>query len=43
MSKIEQIITEIEEYIDKVIELDATCNLGREEIIEMINFGMQDE
>jgi len=39
----EENLKKIEEYIDKVIELAATCNLGRDEIIEMINFGMQDE
>lgn len=39
----EENLKKIEEYIDKVTELAATCNLGRDDIIEMINFSFEEK
>ncbi len=37
----EENLKKIEEYIDKIIKLAPSCNLTKEDIIEMIDFGME--
>ena len=39
----EENLKKIEEYIDKITELAATCNLGRDEIVDMINFSFEEK
>ena len=39
----EENLKKIEEYIDEIIRLAATCNLSRQDIIEMINFSMEEQ
>ena len=38
----EENLKKIEDHIDEIIRLAATCNLCRQDIIEMINFSMED-
>ena len=38
----EENLKKIEDHIDEIIRLAATCNLSRQDIIEMINFSMED-
>ena len=37
----EENLKKIEEYIDKIVKLAPSCNLTKEDIIEMIDFGME--
>ncbi len=37
----EENLKKIEDHIDEIIKLAATCNLSKKDIIEMINFGME--
>ena len=39
----EENLKKIETYIEKIVELAATCNLKRDDIFEMINMIMEDE
>jgi len=39
----EENLKKIEEYIDKIVLLAASCNLSREDIIEMVNFSLEEE
>lgn len=38
----EENLKQIEEHIEKIVALAASCNLGRDEIIEMIKFSMEE-
>lgn len=38
----EENLKKIEDHIDEIIRLAATCNLCRQDIIEMVNFSMED-
>ncbi len=33
----------IEEYIDEIIRLAASCNLSKQDIIEMVNFSLEEQ
>ena len=37
----EENLKKIEKYIDKIVRLAPSCNLSREDIIEMVKFGME--
>lgn len=37
----EENLKKIEQYIDEIVKLAASCNLSREDIIEMVSFGME--
>jgi len=39
----EENLKKIEEYIDKIKNLAVSCNLGRDDLIEMITFCMEEE
>ncbi len=39
----EENLKKIEQHIEEIAQLAATCNLTREDIIEMINFTMEEE
>ncbi len=32
-----------EEHIEKIVQLAASCNLSRENIIEMVNFSLEEQ
>ncbi len=38
----EENLKKIEEHIDQIIRLAASCNLSKEDIIEMIKFNLED-
>ena len=38
----EENLKKIEEYIERIIQLAASCNLSKEEIISMIEFSMEE-
>ena len=38
----EENLKKIEEYIEKIEKLAASCNLSRDDIIDMITFGMEE-
>lgn len=38
----EENLKKIEEHIEQVVQLAASCNLSREEIIAMVNFSMEE-
>ena len=33
----------IEEYIDEIVKLAVSCNLSKQEIIEMVNFSLEEQ
>lgn len=37
----EENLKKIEQYIDEIVKLAASCNLSREDVIEMVSFGME--
>ena len=37
----EENLKKIEQYIDEIAKLAASCNLSREDILEMVSFGME--
>ena len=37
----EENLKKIEEHIEQIAQLAASCNLSREEILEMVNFGLE--
>ncbi len=37
----EENLKRIEEHIDEIVRLAASCNLSRQDIIEMVNFGLE--
>ena len=39
----EEYLKRIEAHIDEIVKLAAGCNLSREDIIEMINFSLEEE
>ncbi len=38
----EENLKKIEEHIDEIVRLAASCNLSKQEIIEMVNFGLEE-
>ena len=39
----EENLKKIEQHLEEIVQLAVTCNLTREDIIEMINFTMEEE
>ena len=39
----EENLKKIEEYIDEIVKLAVSCNLSKQEIIEMVNFSLEEE
>lgn len=39
----EENLKKIEEYIEEIAKLAATCNLSRDDVIDMINFGLEEQ
>lgn len=39
----EENLKKIEEYIDEIVKLAVSCNLSKQEIIEMVNFSMEEQ
>ena len=39
----EENLKKIEEHIEQIAKLAASCNLSRDDIIEMITFGMEEQ
>ncbi len=39
----EENLKKIEEYIDEIVKLAASCNLGKQDIIEMVNFSLEEQ
>jgi len=39
----EENLKKIEEHIDEIVRLAASCNLSKREIIEMVNFGLEEQ
>ena len=39
----EENLKKMEEYIDEIIRLAASCNLSKQEIIEMVNFSLEEQ
>ena len=38
----EENLKRIEEHIEQIVQLAAACNLSREEILEMVNFSLEE-
>ena len=38
----EENLKKIEDHIDEIVRLAATCNLSRQDIIDMVNFSMEE-
>ena len=36
-------LKKIEEHIDEIVRLAASCNLSKQEIIEMVNFSLEEQ
>ncbi len=39
----EENLKKIEDYIDEIVRLAASCNLSKQEIIEMVHFSLEEE
>lgn len=39
----EENLKKIEEYMDEIVRLAASCNLSKQEIIEMVNFSLEEQ
>ncbi len=39
----EENLKKIEEHIEQIVQLAASCNLSRENIIEMVNFSLEEQ
>ena len=39
----EENLKKIESYIDEIVKLAASCNLGKQDIIEMVNFSLEEQ
>lgn len=39
----EENLKKIEEYIDEIVKLAVPCNLSKQEIIEMVNFSLEEQ
>lgn len=38
----EENLKQIENYMEKIIQLAASCNLGKQDILDMVNYMMED-
>ncbi len=38
----EENLKKIEEHLDEIVHLAAACNLGRQDILDMVNFSMEE-
>lgn len=38
----EENLKKIEEHIEQIVKLAVSCNLSKENVIEMVNFGLED-
>lgn len=39
----EENLKKIEEYLDEIVRLAASCNLSKQDIIEMVNFSLEEQ
>ena len=39
----EESLKKIEEYIDEIVRLAVSCNLSKQEVIEMVNFSLEEQ
>ncbi len=39
----EENLKKIEEHIDEIVRLSASCNLSKQDIIEMVNFSLEEQ
>ena len=39
----EENLKKMEEHIDEIVRLAASCNLSKQEIMEMVNFGLEEQ
>lgn len=39
----EENLKKIEEHIDEIVRLAASCNLSKQEIMEMVHFGLEEQ
>lgn len=39
----EENLKKIEEYIEEIVKLAVSCNLSKQEIIEMVNFSLEEQ
>lgn len=39
----EENLKKIEDHIDQIVQLAASCNLGREDILEMVRFSLEEQ
>lgn len=39
----EENLKKIEEHIDEIIKLAASCNLSKSDVLEMVNFSLEEE
>lgn len=39
----EENLKKIEQHIDEIVRLAASCNLSRQDLIEMVNFGLEEQ
>ena len=39
----EENLKKIEEHIDEIVRLAASCNLSKQDIMEMVNFGLEEQ
>ena len=39
----EETLKKIEEHIDEIVRLSALCNLSKQDIIEMVNFSLEEQ
>ena len=39
----EENLKKIEEYLDEIVKLAVSCNLSKQEIIEMVNFSLEEQ
>lgn len=39
----EENLKKIEDHIEKIIQLAASCNLSKEDILEMVNFSLEEQ
>ena len=39
----EENLKKIEDYIDEIVRLAASCNLSKQDVIEMVNFSLEEQ
>ena len=39
----EENLKKIEEHIDEIVRIDASCNLSKQEIMEMVHFSLEEQ